>query len=88
MDQICWRPVVRVKAGGAAIAVEIWSVPALGLAPLLLSEPPGLTIGKVNLPDRTDVLGVLAEPVLCEGQEEITRYAGWRCYRRAKAALG
>ncbi len=32
---------IRVAAGGAAIAVEVWAVPAAGLASILLQEPPG-----------------------------------------------
>jgi hypothetical protein len=31
-----------------------------------------------------EVLGVLAEPYLVEGRQEITRYGGWRGYSRAK----
>jgi hypothetical protein len=71
---------IRVAAGGAAIAVEIWSVPAEGLAAILLNEPAGLCIGKVSLADGSEVLGVLGEPILCEGQKEITATGGWRLY--------
>jgi len=71
---------VRVSAGGTAVAVEVWSVPAAGLASILLHEPPGLSIGKVKLADDAEVLGVLGEPVLCEGQKEITSFGGWRAY--------
>jgi hypothetical protein len=66
--------------GGAAIALEVWSVPPEGLAAILLKEPPGLCIGKVRLEDGSETLGVLGEPALCEGQREITRYGGWRAY--------
>ena len=78
---------IRVAEGGAAIALEVWSVPPEGLAAILLKEPPGLCIGKVRLDDGTDTLGVLGEPALCEGQREITPYGGWRAYvavRRAR----
>lgn len=75
---------VRVAAGGASIAVEVWSVPAAGLAAILLHEPPGLVIGKVRLADGEDMLGVLGEPALCEGQREITQYGGWRAYLAAR----
>jgi hypothetical protein len=71
---------VRVRVGGVAVAVEIWSVPTSGVATLLLQEPPGLSIGKVKLADGREVLGVLGEPILCEGQKEITRFGGWRAY--------
>lgn len=71
---------IRVKSGGVAIWVEIWAVPPGGLASILLKEPPGLTIGKVKLADGTEVLGVLGEPILCEGETEITEYRSWRSY--------
>jgi hypothetical protein len=71
---------LRVKQGGAAIAVEVWAVPVAGMSDLLLKEPPGLCIGKVQLADGEEVLGVLGEPILCEDQREITEYGGWRAY--------
>ena len=49
-------------------------VPAAGLGAILLQEPPGLSIGKVKLANGEEVLGVLAEPILCEGQREITSF--------------
>jgi len=70
----------RVASGGAAVAVEIWNVPAAGLAELLRAEPPGLCIGKVTLADGEDVLGVLGERTLCEGGRDITEFGGWRRY--------
>jgi hypothetical protein len=75
---------VRVRAGGVAIAVELWQVPAAGLATLLEQEPPGLSIGKVRLADGEVVLGVLGEPILCENQLEITEWGGWRAYMASK----
>ena len=77
---------IRVKDGGATIAVEVWDVPAAGLAQVLLQEPPGLCIGKVRLSDGQETLGVLGETALCEGQLEITRWGGWRAYIAARAA--
>ena len=71
---------VRVRTGGVGVAVEVWAVPPAGLADVLLREPPGLSIGKVKLADGEEVLGVLAEPILCEGQREITELGGWRKY--------
>jgi hypothetical protein len=71
----------RVASGGTAVAVELWNVPAEGLAEILQKEPPGLCIGKVKLASGEEVLGVLAEPILCEGQREITEFGGWRAYR-------
>jgi hypothetical protein len=34
----------------------------------------------VTLDDGSEVLGVLGEPILCEGQKEITETGGWRAY--------
>ena len=73
---------MRVAEGGMAIALEVWSVPAAGLAEILLNEPPGLCIGKIQLADGKEVLGVLGEPILCEHQKEITQFGGWKAYRR------
>jgi gamma-glutamylcyclotransferase (GGCT)/AIG2-like uncharacterized protein YtfP len=71
---------IRVSTGGASVAVEVWAVPPAGLARILQQEPPGLCIGKVTLSDGEELLGVLGEPVLCEGQREITEHGGWRAY--------
>ena len=70
----------RVAEGGTSVALELWSVPPAGLATILLREPPGLSVGKVALADGTEVLGVLGEAILCDGQREITTYKGWRAY--------
>ena len=73
---------LKVTEDGVAIAVEVWAVPAGGISTLLMLEPAGLCIGKVRLSDGEEVLGVLGEPFLCEGQREITQFGGWRSYIR------
>lgn len=75
---------LRVAAGGAAIELELWEMPPPALAAILLSEPAGLSIGKIALADGTEVLGVLGEHWLCEGRPEITRHGGWRSYMASK----
>jgi hypothetical protein len=74
----------RVPAGGVGVAVEIWAVPPAGLSSVLQAEPTGLCIGKVRLSDRTEVLGVLAEPILCAEQREISSFGGWRNYLKSR----
>jgi tetrahydromethanopterin S-methyltransferase subunit D len=74
----------RVAQGGVSVAVEVWSVPAAGLGAILLQEPPGLSIGKVKLANGEEVLGVLSEAILCEGQREITSFGGWRAFCAAR----
>jgi allophanate hydrolase-like protein len=78
------HPAMLRTPEGTNVAVEIWEVPAEGLAGILISEPPGLAIGKVVLRDGSIVLGVLGEPFLCEGKKEITAYGGWRGYIASK----
>jgi hypothetical protein len=75
---------MRVSAGGQSIELEIWSVPVAGLVKILQQEPAGLCIGKIKLADNREVLGVLGEPFLCEGQPEITKFGGWRNYLKSK----
>lgn len=72
---------IRVKEGGASIAVEVWDVPLAGLGIVLSREPPGLAVGKVTLADGEEVLGVIGEPLTVEGKKEITQYGGWRAYQ-------
>ncbi|MEG1123329.1 MAG: glutamyl-tRNA amidotransferase [Citrobacter sp.] len=71
---------IRVTEGGTHVALEIWSLPLASFADLLMSEPAGLAIGKVKLEDGSEVLGVLAENWLTEGQREITELGSWRHY--------
>jgi gamma-glutamylcyclotransferase (GGCT)/AIG2-like uncharacterized protein YtfP len=77
---------LRTTGDGARVALEIWEVSADGIAQILLSEPPGLSVGKVQLNDGSIVLGVLGEPFLCEGQREITALGGWRAYIATRKA--
>ncbi len=78
----------RVPEGGRAIALEVWAVPVNGVSSLLLGEPPGLCIGKVRLADGEEVLGVLGEAILCDGQVEITQWGGWRAYIASLKPVG
>jgi len=77
---------VQVSSGGVAIALEIWQVPPAGLVQVLLQEPPGLSIGQVHLQSGETTLGVLAEPITCEGQKEISDRGGWREYLKTKSS--
>ncbi|NET08678.1 MAG: glutamyl-tRNA amidotransferase [Merismopedia sp. SIO2A8] len=76
---------IKVNKGGRAIALEVWQVPLAGLGIILTQEPPGLAIGKVQLEDGEEVLGVIGEPLTVEGKTEITEYGGWRSYQAARS---
>ncbi|WP_330350291.1 allophanate hydrolase [Streptomyces sp. NBC_00582] len=73
---------VHARRGGAEIEVEIWRLPAEGLGRLLASLPRPMTLGRVELADGTAVPGFLCEPGALTDAEDITRYGGWRSYRR------
>lgn len=51
-------------------------MPAASSAQVLQQELPGLSIGNVRLSNGEDVLGVLGEPILCEGQRRLPVTAG------------
>lgn len=65
---------------GKDIALEIWDISEAGLIGILTNEPPGLTLGRIILEDKSEVFGILAEPYIIEGMREITKYKGWRNY--------
>ncbi len=82
----CYPAMQRVSQGGGAIAVELWQLPAASLAALLHQEPPGLCVGKVQLANGEEVLGIVAEAILCEAQPDITQWGGWRAYMDASSS--
>lgn len=73
---------IRTREPNAEVALEIWELPLAAFAKVLSNEPAGLSIGKVKLDDGSEVLGVLGEPWLVEGQHEITDTGGWRNYTK------
>jgi gamma-glutamylcyclotransferase (GGCT)/AIG2-like uncharacterized protein YtfP len=75
---------VRATDGGASIRAEMYALPYAGFAAVVESEPDGLCVGRVLLDDGTTALGVLAEPRLVAGCDEITAFGGWRAYVEAR----
>ncbi len=59
---------IRDAKRGNQIDVELWKLSPEALILVLLKEPPGLCIGKVELEDGELVLGVLGEPFAILGQ--------------------
>ena len=75
------RPgMARVSDGGAAIEVEIWSVPEAALGSFVAGIPAPLGIGKVALADGRRVSGFICEPQGLETATDITAFGGWRSY--------
>ncbi|PTM51792.1 hypothetical protein C8P69_10979 [Phreatobacter oligotrophus] len=81
------RPgLIRVADGtGAAIACEVWALPAEGFGTFVDGIPSPLGIGTLRLADGTRPKGFLVEPEGLAGAEEITAHGGWRAYMAALA---
>ena len=76
-----YRPgLVRVAQGGAAIEVEVWSVPQAEFGSFVNGIGPPLTIGKVELQDGSRVSGFICEAYAAQGARDITSLGGWRGY--------
>jgi allophanate hydrolase len=75
------RPgLLRVREGGASIAVEVWAVRPERFAALVTLVPAPLAIGKIELEDGKRVSGFLCEAYGLEEAVDITRFGGWRSY--------
>lgn len=74
-----WRPgLVRVAAGGAAIDVEVWALPAATVGSFLAGIPAPLAIGSVQLADGSQHKGFVCEAIGVEGAEDVTHHGSWR----------
>ena len=71
----------RVSGGsGAAIEVELWSVPRDAFGSFVAEVPPPLAIGSVTLSDGRTVKGFVCEGYALDGARDISGYGGWRNY--------
>lgn len=75
---------VRVDAGGAAIAAELWRMPRDRFGEFVLDVAAPLTIGTVELADGCAHPGFLCEGVAAANALDITRYGGWLAYRKTQ----
>lgn len=79
------RPgLVKVEHGGAAIEVEVWSLPTGRLADFidLISSP--LAIGSIELMDNSIEKGFICEPYAIDMAIDVTDHGGWRAYLRER----
>ncbi|WP_422002073.1 allophanate hydrolase [Reyranella sp.] len=80
------RPgMVRVAADGAALELEVWSLPAARVGAFLRRVPAPLCLGTVTLDDGSGVTGFLCEAHAVAGAEDITRLGGWRAFLKNTA---
>ncbi|MBI5333673.1 MAG: allophanate hydrolase [Burkholderiales bacterium] len=80
------RPgMVHVKGGdGAAIEVEVWSLPLVHYGSFVAGIPAPLGIGPVQLADGSTVQGFVCDPQAVQGARDITAFGGWRAYLAAQ----
>lgn len=76
---------LRVDAGGAAIAIEVWALPTKAFGAFVAAIPSPLSIGTVRLADGSGVKGFLVEAAAIEGARDITHFGGWRAFMAAQA---
>ena len=80
------RPgLIRVRNGGAAIALEVWALPAEGFGRFVAGIPAPLGIGTLALADGTRVKGFLCEQIATEDARDVSEFGGWRAYAAAQA---
>jgi allophanate hydrolase len=71
---------LRVDGGGAAIAVELWALPADAFGRFVANVPPPLAIGTLTLADGRTVKGFLVEAAATAGARDISAFGGWRAF--------
>jgi allophanate hydrolase len=70
----------RVADGGAAIALEVWSLPMDRVGDFLAGIPAPLGLGTLELADGSTVHGFLCEGHALALAQDVTRFGGWRAY--------
>ena len=75
------RPgLIRVERAGAAIACEVWEMPASQFGSFVSGIPAPLGIGKLELADGSVVNGFICEGIGVVDAADITEYGGWRAW--------
>jgi len=75
------RPgLIKVEAGGASIACEVWEMPASQFGSCVAGIPAPLGIGKLELADGSAVNGFICEGIGVADAKDITEYGGWRAW--------
>lgn len=81
------RPgLLRVAEGGAAIELEVWSLPTAAVGAFIRKIPAPLGLGTVSLADGSAVTGFLCESHAIAGARDITALGGWRAYLKSLAS--
>ncbi len=80
----------RVAEGeaGAAIALEVWSVPLAQVGSFLALIPPPLGLGSVELADGSWVKGFICEGHALASAQDVSSHGGWRAYVANRTGTG
>jgi allophanate hydrolase len=77
----------RVRDGGRAIEVEVWSLDTRAFGAFVAAIPRPLCIGSIELDDGTYAQGFLCEGDVIPDATDISDHGGWRAYLEAKNAF-
>jgi allophanate hydrolase len=81
------RPgLIQVEKDGAAIACEVWEMPASAFGSFVAGIPAPLGIGKLGLADGSSVNGFICEGMGVAGAQDITEFGGWRAWLEARVS--
>jgi allophanate hydrolase len=73
----------RVASEGSAIELEVWALPPDAFGRFVARVPAPLCIGTLELEDGARVSGFLCEGHALAGATDISRFGGWRAYRKS-----
>lgn len=73
----------RVRAGGTAIAVEVWELPSSAVGSFLAGIAAPLGLGRVELADGRWECGFVCEDHALPEARDITALGGWRAWLQA-----
>ena len=71
-------------ATGDGIAVEVWSMSVAAFGSFVAAIPAPLGIGKITLADGRSISGFLCEYEATRDAVDISRFGGWRAYRKGQ----
>jgi len=77
---------LRVATGGAAIEVEVWSMPLKNFGRFVAEIAPPLGIGSLLLASGQEVKGFICEASALDGAQDITALGGWRAYAASRVS--
>jgi allophanate hydrolase len=73
----------RVPSDGSSIELEVWALSPDAFGRFVSRVPAPLCIGTLELEDGARVSGFLCEGYALAGATDISRFGGWRAYRRS-----